>query len=77
MRLFKTAIGFAASLLVACGPDCSLVATPNGTETPKACIHEVPSGAHIEETDAGITVVTLNGEVIETWGPCPCSNAKK
>jgi len=57
------------------GPDCSLQSTPGG-QKPKACVHEVPNGATITETDAGTTIVTLNGEVVDSWGPCPCPPAK-
>ena len=66
-------ITLAALLLVACGAsvDCTLVPTPNGL-WPKACVHEVPNGATVSETDGGTTVVTVGGVVVATYPTCPC-----
>lgn len=52
------------------GADCTLMPTPDGP-WPSACVHEVPSGATIA-ADGGTTVVTLDGEVVATFPPCPC-----
>jgi hypothetical protein len=65
-------------LSFACGgggddPDCTLVVTPNGM-WPRACVHEVPNGATVTETDGGVTVVTVGGVVVATYPPCPCAH---
>jgi hypothetical protein len=75
----RGALTLTVVLLGACGGssvsptvvDCTLVPTPDGL-FPKACVHQVPSGATVTETDGGSTVVTLNGKVVATYPPCPC-----
>jgi len=49
------------------------VATPGGPR-PGECVHEVPSGATVTIDEAGSTVVTLDGKVVATYPPCPCSS---
>ncbi len=76
--MVRTTIGILLGLLLACGgssttsntADCTLIPTPDGL-FPKACVHEVPSGATVSE-DGGMTIVTLNGSVVATYPPCPC-----
>jgi hypothetical protein len=65
--------GALALMLAACGRgiDCTLEPTPNGL-WPKACVIEVPNGATVSETDAGTTVVTVDGGVVATYPPCQC-----
>jgi hypothetical protein len=65
-----------ALLLAACstGPDCTLVPTPGGY-FPSACVIEVPNGATVTETPNGDTVVSLNGNVVATYPPCPCARS--
>jgi hypothetical protein len=54
--------------------DCTQVFTPGGPAG-KACVHEVPNGASVEVTDAGVSIVTLDGKVVATYPPCPCPRA--
>ena len=63
-----------ALFLAACstGPDCTLLPTPGGL-FPAACSHQVPNGGTVSETLSGGTVVTLNGQVVATYPPCPCA----
>jgi hypothetical protein len=50
---------------------CEIVLTPGGP-VGKSCVHEVPSGAAVDINDAGVTTVSLNGQVIATYPPCTC-----
>lgn len=63
----------ALMMLAACGNgvDCTPVPTPAGY-FPRACVIEVPNGATVSETDAGATVVTVDGGMVATYPPCPC-----
>ncbi len=58
------------------GADCTLVPTPNGM-WPNACVIGVPSGATITTKPDGTTVVTLSGEVVATYPPCPCPTTQQ
>lgn len=53
------------------GPDCTLLATPGGF-APSACVIEVPNGATVSDTPNGGTVVSVDGQVVATYPPCPC-----
>jgi hypothetical protein len=57
-------------------PNCQLVATPGGL-APSACVHEVPNGASVTTDAAGASTVTLNGIVVATYPPCPCTTDAK
>jgi len=48
------------------GLDRTVVYTPGGPAW-AICVHEVPNGATVSEDG----VVTVNGAVVETIGPCP------
>jgi hypothetical protein len=47
------------------------VITPAGPSA-KQCVHQVPNGATVVEDDAGTASVIVNGNVVETYPPCPC-----
>jgi hypothetical protein len=49
-----------------------VVITPGGPIA-RECVHEVPSGALVETDGSGTSTVTLNGKVVATYPPCPCS----
>lgn len=40
---------------------------------PRACVHEVPNGAEISNDADGGATVRINGKVVATYPPCPCS----
>ena len=70
----RLALALLVSAALACGgsaPDCTLDFTPAGP-FPRACIHEVPSGATVTTSDGGTTIVSVGGNVVASYGPCPC-----
>jgi len=65
--------------LAACGGskgsvNCSDVVHSPGGAFPKACVHEVPNGATVAFGDGGTTIVSVNGKVVTTYPPCPCTS---
>lgn len=46
--------------------------TPAGPKA-KRCVHEVPDGAVLSTDAAGDTVVSVDGQVVATYPPCPCN----
>jgi hypothetical protein len=67
--------GFVGSCSSGKGGVCDDVVFTPGGPAPRACVHEVPSGATVDVDDAGTTTVTLDGGVIATYPPCPCADA--
>jgi hypothetical protein len=53
------------------GIDCNDLAPTPGGPIARACVHEVPNGATESSVDGGF-IVTLNGKIVDTYGPCPC-----
>jgi hypothetical protein len=54
------------------GVDCSdVVFTPAGPVA-RDCVHQVPNGATLSTGDGGVTIVSVNGQVVATYPPCPC-----
>jgi hypothetical protein len=65
--------------LAACGGskavNCSDVVDSPGGPVPKACVYEVPNGGSVTFSDGGTAVVSVNGKVVATYPPCPCTGA--
>jgi len=55
-------------------PDaCSdFVITPGGPIA-RECVQEVPNGGFVSLDDAGNSNIIVDGKIIATYGPCPCS----
>jgi hypothetical protein len=57
------------------GPNCSDIVFSPGGPVPKACVIEVPNGSDVTFADGGTTIVSVNGKVVATYPPCPCTGA--
>jgi hypothetical protein len=57
------------------GTDCAdLVITPGGPR-PRSCVHEIPNGASTTIDHDGGVVVSIAGNIVATYPPCPCGAA--
>ncbi len=66
--------------VAACGKtkadSCADVVDSPGGPVPRQCTYEVPNGASVQVDGNGNTIVTLNGNVVATYPPCPCGSGK-
>jgi hypothetical protein len=81
MRLSSMLVFAALSIVVGCGggngsaANCSDVVDSPGGPVPKACVYAVPNGGEATFGDGGTTVVSVNGKVVATYPPCPCTGS--
>ncbi|HEX4405903.1 MAG TPA: hypothetical protein VH560_13795, partial [Polyangia bacterium] len=78
MRSFVV-VCISLALFAACGGtkstvSCSGVVLTPGGPRPKACVHEIPNGATVTTAADGSSTVTLNGKVVASYPPCPCTD---
>jgi hypothetical protein len=76
MQRFLTLLLTLVPALGACSSKsdtCSDVVLTPGGPVAKACVHEVPNGATVTTDDAGTSTVTVDGSVVATYPPCPCT----